>query len=172
MNSKQNIVLIGMPGSGKTTLGKQAAKINKMEIVDIDSVIVKKYGQSIPEIFEAEGEDGFRAKETAVLSELANQEYDEPKIFSAGGGAITRPENIEILRKLGKIIYIHRDVEAIANNIRYSKDRPLLSDKEKLNEIWESRKGIYRAVADAEILNDGNYHEVVRRLARLIKETM
>ena len=168
----KNIVIIGMPGSGKTSLGKQASKNCGMKFVDMDSRIVEKYGQTIPEIFEAEGEVGFRKKETAVLSEYAEQNYEEPILFSAGGGVITVIENIALLKKLGKIIYIHRDVDDIADSVRYNKDRPLLDERKKLYELWEARKDLYYQAADAMLLNEGNFHETVRRLSRLIKETV
>ena len=171
MSSEQkNILVIGMPGSGKTTMSRNAAKINNMDVIDFDSQLVEKHGKSIAEIFEEDGEEGFRKKETELLEEFSEKEYTKPTIFSTGGGIITRSENIPLMKKIGKIIYIHRDVEDIANTVRYNSDRPLLEDKERLYKLWEERKNLYRSLADAIILNDGNYRESALRLAMMIRE--
>ena len=169
-NNLKHILVIGMPGSGKTSMSRQASKINNMDVLDIDSLLVEKYGKPISTIFEEDGEEGFREKETAILRELSEKDYTKPTIFSTGGGIVTRPENIPLMKKLGKIIFIHRDVGEIANAVRYNKDRPLLEDKEKLYKLWEDRENLYRSIADAIILNEGNYRESAHRLAMMIRE--
>lgn len=166
----KNILVIGMPGSGKTSMSRQAAKICNMDVIDLDSQLVEKHDKSIAEIFEEEGESGFRKKETELLREYSEKEYTKSTIFSTGGGVVTIDENIPLMKKLGKIIYIHRDIEDIANAVRYNNDRPLLEDQERLYKLWEERKDIYRSLADAIILNEGNYRESAQRLAMMIRE--
>ena len=120
-----NIALIGMPSSGKTTLGKLLAKQLGRTFVDLDDAIVKADGRSIPDIFAAEGEDGFRAKETEQTARFGKENR---QLLSCGGGVVKRPENLRALHQNGVVLFIDRPVEALA----VGGSRPLSSSMEAL----------------------------------------
>jgi Shikimate kinase len=123
---KKNIVLIGMPGCGKTTIGKELSNMLNLEFCDIDEYIVTTQGKQISEIFE-NGEEHFREIETKAVEEVSKT---FPKIVSTGGGAVKRVKNIEILRENGIIIFINRPIENIASDVDI-KSRPLLKKVQK-----------------------------------------
>ena len=106
-----NIALIGMPSSGKTTLGRMLAKSLGRTFVDLDEEIVKTDGRSIPDIFAAEGEDGFRTKETAETQCFGKEGR---QLISCGGGIVKKPENLRALHQNGIILFIDRPVDALA----------------------------------------------------------
>ena len=141
LRSKENIVLTGMPGCGKSTIGKLVAKELGMSFVDSDEGIVEKAGKSIPEIFEAVGEQGFRDIESQVIAELS---LLQNTVIATGGGAILRQENVDALRRNGRIYFLDRDIEFLVT----TKDRPLSSDREKLRQRYNERYGIYLSTAD------------------------
>jgi shikimate dehydrogenase len=142
--SMENIILIGMPGSGKSTHARFIAEKLKKQVVDTDEEIVKLAGKSIPEIFAQEGEDFFREKETAVLAKYGKE---SGLVIATGGGVITREENYAHLHQNGIIIYTEREVEALARN-----DRPL--SQGDLHKLYETRQPMYRRFADKTV--DGN----------------
>ena len=137
-----NIALIGMPSSGKTTLGKLLAKQLGRTFVDLDDAIVKADGRSIPDIFAAEGEDGFRAKETEQTARFGKENR---QLLSCGGGVVKRPENLRALHQNGVVLFIDRPVEALA----VGGSRPLSSSMEALRTMEAQRRPLYRAAADA-----------------------
>lgn len=146
---KKNIVLIGMPGCGKTTIGMELSKRLNVEFCDIDEYIVTTGGKSISEIFE-KGEEHFREIETKAVEEVSKT---FPKIISTGGGAVKKARNIEILKKNGIIIFIDRPVENIASDVDI-KSRPLLKDGvEKLYKLYEERYPLYEACCDYKVEN-------------------
>ena len=106
-----NIALIGMPSSGMTSLGRMLAKILGRTFVDLDEEIVKTDGRSIPDIFAAEGEDGFRTKETAETQRFGKEGR---QLISCGGGIVKKPENLRALHQNGIILFIDRPVDALA----------------------------------------------------------
>ena len=136
----RNIVLIGMPGCGKSTIGKLLSKKNGMPLVDMDEEIEKEAGISIPEIFEQEGESGFRARETAVAQRLGKE---RGQIIATGGGAILRTENVEALRQNALVLHIKRPVDSLPMN-----GRPLSKDLDTLREMEQKRIPLYEAAAD------------------------
>lgn len=149
MGIKKNIVLIGMPGCGKTTIGMELSKILNLEFCDVDEYIVKTEGKPISEIFE-KGEEHFREIETKAVEEISKT---SPKIISTGGGVIKKAENIEILKRNGIIIFIHRPIEDIASDVDI-KSRPLLKDGvEKLYKLYEERYPLYEAYCDYKVEN-------------------
>ena len=145
-----NIVLIGMPSSGKSTIGRAlAAKLGRT-FVDIDEEIVRTAnGTSIPDIFAAEGEDGFRRRETAETARFAKENH---QVLACGGGVVKRPENIRALRSNGVILYIDRPVQELA----VGGNRPLSSSAEALRIMAAERGPLYRAAADRIIANTGS----------------
>jgi shikimate kinase len=146
---KKNIVLIGMPGCGKTTIGIELSRILNLDFCDIDEYIVSTQGKPISEIF-INGEDHFRNIETEAVEEVSKT---FPKIISTGGGVVKRARNIDSLKENGTIIYIHRPIENIASDVDI-KSRPLLKDGvEKLYKLYEERYPLYEGYCDYKVEN-------------------
>ena len=151
----QNIVLVGMPGCGKTTVGKALAEQLNRPFFDADEEILKQTGKSAEAWIEACGEAVFRQKETEVLESLCKQ---SGTVIATGGGAVTVPENADILRQNSIVFFINRDVSALP-----VEGRPL-SKATALSEMYEVRLPMYRSVCDYEIAADGSVEAVVRRI--------
>lgn len=162
----RNIVLIGMMGCGKSTIGYQAAKQAGCPFVDLDTEIEKDAGCSISEIFSAEGEAGFREREARMVRRWAGR---AGTVISTGGGVVLRPENVERLRQSGTVVFIDRplgDILAMAD----TGNRPLLKQgPEGVRALYESRLPLYRKAADQVLENTGRRGEAVRELVRLIE---
>ena len=158
-----NIALIGMPSSGKTTLGKLLAKQLGRTFVDLDDAIVKADGRSIPDIFAAEGEDGFRAKETEQTARFGKENR---QLLSCGGGVVKRPENLRALHQNGVVLFIDRPVEALAVGGR----RPLSSSMAALRTMEAQRRPLYRAAADAVVPNTGTLEDALRAAMEALDE--
>lgn len=141
LKGKENIVLTGMPGCGKSTIGKMVAKSLGMSFVDSDDKIVEKAGKCIPDIFSQVGEKGFRDIESEVIRELSDLQNT---VIATGGGAILRQENVDALKRNGKIYFLDRDIEYLVT----TSDRPLSSDREKLQQRYNERYDTYLATAD------------------------
>lgn len=151
-----NIVLIGPMGSGKTTVGRRLAESLKIEFFDADHEIIDKTGVSIDHIFDVEGEEGFRKRESSVLQELCNK----PNIVLAtGGGAVISEENRLLIKKTGSVIYLLSSVDQILRRTAKSKTRPLLENstnrRKTISDIIDSRDPLYREVATIIINTNG-----------------
>ena len=156
----KNIVLIGMPGSGKTTIGRMLSQNMKVKFIDVDKFIEKETESTITEIFQ-QGEEYFRKIECEAIYKLTRK---KAAIISTGGGVIKNPENIKALRETGIIIFIDRPVENIANNASISK-RPLLKQGiNKIYEIFDERYEVYKEYCDYIIVNDGTLEEIVEKI--------
>lgn len=160
LTEKQNLVLIGMPGSGKTTLGRLLAARTGRPFVDTDEVIAARAGRSIPEIFQAEGEAGFRERESAVLRDLG---ATGGHILATGGGAVLRSENRAALRQNGLLLLLDRPLADLVP----TGDRPLADNIEKLRALYEARLPVYRAAADARIDVSGSPEETAEHILQL-----
>ena len=135
-------------GSGKTTVGKQLAKRTRMDFVDSDHVIEDRCGVSISTIFDIEGEDGFRKRETKILSELCER---TGIVLATGGGAITVEESRILLRKSGFVIYLKTAIETQLARTKKNNNRPLLENvdaERRLTELMEERGALYEQEAD------------------------
>lgn len=141
LKSKQNIVLTGMPGCGKTTIGKKVAQLLNREFIDTDDEIVKYSGMSIPEIFEQKGEEEFRKIEKTVIAEVSKR---SGVVVSTGGGAVLKQENVFHLRQNGELYFINRKLK----HITATRGRPLSSGIEKIKQIYNDRIDIYKNTAD------------------------
>jgi len=143
----QPIFLVGMMGAGKTTLGKALAQRLEREFVDTDRFLVQRTGVSVATIFEIEGEEGFRRRESAVLSELA----DRPDcVVATGGGAILDPENRRLMREHGTVVYLRARLDSLWERTRHDTHRPLLKTDDPratLAELLEARDPLYREAA-------------------------
>ena len=141
-----NIVLIGMPGCGKTTVGRALAGKLGRTFVDLDEEIVRRAGTSIPEIFAREGEAGFRERESALVREFGER---TGLVVSTGGGVVTRRENYIPLKQNGLLLHLRRDPASLPTD-----GRPL-SQATAPEELWRRRAPLYAAFADGEIDNNG-----------------
>lgn len=151
----ENIVLIGMPGCGKTTLGKLIAQKLDKTFVDVDIEIENLAGISIPEIFKKYGEARFRQYETTVLKELGKK---SGLIIATGGGCVTRPENYPLLHQNGCILWIQRQTSSLPTD-----GRPL-SDPSKMEEMYRMRKPMYQAFSDCIVSNNGSPQETAQNI--------
>lgn len=151
----ENIVLIGMPGCGKSTIGKIVAKKLNRTFIDADQEIENLAGISIPEIILQLGEDRFRQYETEVLKELGKQ---SGLVIATGGGCVTRGENYPLLHQNGMIIWIQRN-----HTLLPVEGRPL-SQQGSLEDLYRTRKPMYQAFADHHVTNDGSIHETVQHI--------
>lgn len=142
-----NIILVGMMGAGKTTIGKALAGSLDKEFVDSDHEIQERTGVKIPVIFEIEGEAGFRKRESEALLELSQKRNI---ILATGGGAILNPENRQLLKRSGIVIYLRASVNDLYRRTRHDKNRPLLQTQNlyaRLNELYVQRDALYRETA-------------------------
>ena len=164
----RQIFLIGMPGSGKSTIGRRAAWEAGVSFLDMDSWIEQQAGMSIPEVFEKYGEAGFRRMEKGALAFLS---MTRPGMISLGGGTAMDQENRKIMRACGSVILLDRPVERILTDLN-PENRPLLKDnpEEKLQELYDIRMPVYGALADVTIRNDGDFQSAVSLLSRVLKE--
>lgn len=161
-----NIYIVGMPGCGKTTITSLVVQnLKNTELVDLDEYIVSREGKSIEELFEI-GEKYFRIKETEALKELSAR---DGILVSTGGGVVTIEENIDIMRYSGKVIFIDASPDFIIDKSALL-GRPLLKDKSKLYELYNSRIPLYRKSADYTIVNDGILSKVCARTEELIRQ--
>jgi shikimate dehydrogenase len=154
----ENLVLVGMPGCGKSTIGSLLANLLNKKFVDADEVVAKQAGMTIPEIFATSGEKGFRDLETRVLSELGKE---SGMVIATGGGCVTRQENYPFLHQNGRILWIRRDIEKLPVN-----GRPL-SQRSNLEEMYRIRRPYYEAFADYSVDNDGSQEETVARILNM-----
>lgn len=159
LNEKQNIVLVGMAGAGKTTVGKKTAEMLGKSFVDTDEEIVKKTGKTIPDIFAEVGEAGFRKIEHDVIADAARL---SGCVISTGGGAVLDPSNVRALKRNGAVAFIDRRPEDLA----FSDDRPLSQTREAAIKLYNERYGKYTAAADYTVINDGTPDEAVYALIR------
>jgi 5-deoxy-5-amino-3-dehydroquinate synthase len=169
-----HIVLVGLMGVGKTTIGRRVAHQLGRPFVDADAELERRSGQSVRELFAAEGEDGFRRRESEVLDELLRAE--EPMVIAAGGGVVVRPENRDRLRRTpGRVIYLHADPVFLASRVTRKDHRPLLDGDDPtavLRRLADERDGWYREVADAVIDVQAHYasHEKPNAKDRIAAE--
>ncbi|MBE6564118.1 MAG: AAA family ATPase [Ruminococcaceae bacterium] len=159
--SMRNIVLIGMPGSGKTTVGKGIAQALNMPFYDADAEIERKAGKSIPQIFAEAGEVGFRDLESQVCSELSAL---RGCVISTGGGCVLREENRNALRSSGLVIRVARDIGSLSTD-----GRPLSKSREALCEMARVREPFYSACADMTFDNNGPAEDTVQAILKEIE---
>lgn len=162
----KKIALIGIMGSGKTTLGKVLAERTGSSFICSDEYLEEKYNRTIPDIFEKDGEAYFREKEAEVIKELSEK---EELILSTGGGVVLNEDNIKNLKDNGfVVIFLNRDVEVIIKDID-TEGRPLIKeDPEKLRKIFEDRKDLYNGYSDIILNNSGDIEEAVDKLMNII----
>ena len=161
-----NLFLIGLPGAGKSTLGRQLARRLAKRFVDADHELEQRLGVSIPTIFEIEGEAGFRDREEATLAELAVQ---TDIVLSTGGDVVLRPANRARLKDNGTVVYLHAEPATLYARVRHSRNRPLLQTADplgRLAELYAQRDALYRETADHVV---GSERGEVMRFARMFE---
>lgn len=156
----QNIVIIGMPGSGKTAVSTMLAERLGRKIFDTDTIVSEKAGVTIPEIFAAQGEAGFRKLETEATAEVGKLSGN---IISTGGGVVTVADNYELLHQNGVIVWIERDTNKLARD-----GRPI-SLSSDLNELYAARLPLYERFADIKADNNGDINDTVNAIMEMIK---
>lgn len=168
---KDNIILIGFMGSGKTTTGISLSYRLQCTLSDTDKMIEKREGRSISEIFAAEGEDYFREKETELLRKLGEERARQ--IFSVGGGTPLRAENRKLLSGLGTVVYLKVSPETVYERLKGDTTRPLLQGEdpmERIRTLLGEREEIYTEAADIVVTADGKKPaQIVDEIAALLK---
>lgn len=160
LHQMQNIVIIGMPGSGKTTVSTMLAEKLGRKIFDTDTIVSENAGMTIPEIFAVQGEAGFRRLETEATAEVGKLSGN---IISTGGGVVTVAENYELLHQNGVIVWIERDTNKLARD-----GRPI-SLSSDLNELYAARLPLYERFADIKADNNGDINDTVNAIMEMIK---
>jgi len=154
MLSSKLIVLVGPMGAGKSTIGRLLAATLQVPFEDTDSLIEDRTGADIPWIFDVEGEDGFRKRETAILKELMDE---RPLVLATGGGIVLREENRTLLTRADVVVYLTADPELLVQRTEKDKKRPLLqvdNPREKVLSLMSQRDPLYREVATRIVVTD------------------
>ena len=159
----QNIVLIGMPGCGKSTIASLLSEKLGRQAVDADEEIVKLAGKPIPSIFKEDGEEVFRSLETQVLEELGKQSR---LIIATGGGCVTKQRNYPLLHQNGSIFWLKRDIELLPPD-----GRPL-SQANQLRDVFHTRKSLYASFADHQIDNNGSCQDTVNQIVSTLEDML
>ena len=150
-----NAILAGMPGCGKTSVGRALAKAMNRPFVDCDIEIERRAGKPIPRIFQEDGEAAFRALEAQVIADVCRE---KGQVVATGGGAVLRGENVRAMRQNGVVLMLERDLNALGMD-----GRPLSTSREALAKMWQIRAPLYRAAADAAVDNNAALESAVTR---------
>lgn len=162
LSQKQNAVLIGMPSSGKSTIGKALAKKLNKEFIDTDELIERREQKTIPEIFKTVGEAGFRKIETEITAEVSKH---GGCVIATGGGIIKNPENIRALKANGKIVFINRN----KNELICTSSRPLSSTVQDLEKLYSERYPLYKRYADITVNTGSNVEKNVEMITESLQ---
>lgn len=173
-----NIVLVGFMGSGKSSIGRILALKLGFQLVDTDALVIEAAGMQITEIFARHGEDAFRRYESQVLGYLAERDA-RSLVVATGGGIVTRPENLPVLRRLGFVVGLTAAEEVLFERVSRHKNRPLLqtpNPRETLSQLLALRAPMYRAAADVVIDTSVKSHaqladEIIAASARQTSST-
>lgn len=161
VNTAKSIVLVGMMGAGKSSVGRALERRTGLTRLDTDEMVAARFGMSISEIFEKDGEEKFRDAETETLRNLAP---DRAAIIVTGGGIILRPENVDLLKRLGAIVWLNGDETTLFERASRRNARPLLQKDDPraiFSELLRKRAPIYRTAADFEIDTSNLTHDQV-----------
>lgn len=161
--SRENIVLIGMPGSGKSTIGPVLAKYYNCNYVDVDDLIEKQTGLFVKEFIDFKGIDEFRKYESNVIKDLSKKQYT---VISTGGGIILNEQNIDNLKQNGIIIFVDRDLKYL----KPTDNRPLTNDYEKLKKRYEERYGLYTKYADFIVKNNNDIEDTIKEIIKIFND--
>lgn len=161
-----NIIIIGMPNSGKTTIAYELARKIGYKTVDTDKMVEHAAGMSINDIFKKHGEEEFRRMETEVCREVAKL---DKRVVATGGGTVTREENMELLKKHGYVIYLERPLEFLKTNLDTSK-RPLLREEgDPMTKLYEERQPLFKKYQDMTMKTDKSVFLMCKEIKRRLK---
>ena len=168
---RNNIILVGLMGAGKSTIGRNLAKKLKKEFYDSDRVIEERTGVDIATIFEIEGESGFRAREAQVIEELCQL---NDIVLATGGGSILRAENRENMKNFGQVVYLSTTAELLYSRIRHDKSRPLMQTSNPLatlKKLLQDREPFYKEVSSV-VITTGRQKAtvIVKRVDEALKK--
>ena len=171
ISPETNIFLVGLMGAGKTTLGRQMAKRLGREFLDTDHEIERRTGVKIHLIFDIEGEQGFRDRETQMLAETSQR---TGMVVATGGGIVLREENRDRLKNGGLVVYLHAKPQVLHERTRHDHNRPLLQVPDplkKLEELYSTRDPLYREVADIVVTShSASVAQMLRQLEAAVAE--
>lgn len=171
--SRRNIFLVGLMGAGKTSVGRLLAKDLRMTFIDCDHEIEKRTGVTVSVIFEIEGEEGFRRRESALLHELVRAEN---VVLATGGGAVLWQENREALARHGFVVYLRANVDELWQRTRHDRNRPLLRTEDpraRLADLFAQRDPLYREVADITVDTGAqSLRQLVSQLEQRLRQTL
>lgn len=171
MLATRNVFLVGPMGVGKTTIGRLLARELQLTFVDSDQEIEKRAGAEIAWIFDMEGENGFRERETRVLEDVCRQ---KGLLVATGGGAVLREENRRILKQFGVVVFLDTTVDVQLKRTEKDTKRPLLQNDDRrtlLKKMREERDPIYRDVADVHVnVGDASSRRTVNKIIRLLEQ--
>ncbi|MGC1439679.1 MAG: shikimate kinase [Burkholderiaceae bacterium] len=145
---KCSLVLVGMPGSGKSTIGRRLAQRLDRPFVDADAELESRCGVSVATVFEIEGEDGFRERESRLLAELIEQ---PELVVATGGGVVVTPVNRELMKRAATVVFLEATLGELWNRLRNDRKRPLLQSndpRKRIAQLLETRQPLYESVAD------------------------
>ena len=162
VKQKRNIVLIGMPGCGKSLVLRYLNDYNGYVTVDIDEEIVRKTGKSITQLFDEVNEEGFRQLETRCIEEVSKKKH---QIIACGGGAVTRSENMDLLRQNGYVVFIDRDPELLP----IAKGRPLSKNRKTIMKLYHERIALYEKYSDVTVVNNSGIDEMIAIIEKIIE---
>lgn len=162
----KNIVLIGLTGCGKTTIGKKLAKAFSMDFVDMDEYIEQKEGKTVSDIFKDSGEPYFRSLETVVSKELSET---GGKIIATGGGVILNPKNMEFLKQNAVTVFLDRSPDDILKKINLSVRPMLAQNKNRLYELYTERLPLYETYADLRITGGTDVLKTLKQVENALK---
>lgn len=151
-----NVVLVGLMGAGKSTVGRELASHLGYSFIDTDDELERRMGVSIPVIFDVEGEEGFRARESKVIADMPEQHN---AVISTGGGSILSKVNRGLLRECGKVVYLSATAEVLFARTKNSKKRPLLQKKDikkTIDSLLDERQSLYLEIADIVVESGSN----------------
>jgi shikimate kinase len=171
VNTAKSIVLIGMMGAGKSSVGRALERRTGLARLDTDEAVAAQFGISIAEIFEKHGEEKFRDTETETLRNLAP---DRAAIIVTGGGIVVRTENVDLLKRLGTVVWLNSDETTLFERASRRNTRPLLQNdnpRAVFSELLRKRSPLYKAVADFEIdTSKLNHDEVAETILSKMEE--
>jgi shikimate kinase len=164
------IVLIGFMGAGKSSVGRTLARMTGLLRFDTDEMVAARFGLTVSEIFEAQGEEAFREAETEALQELSGKRR---AVITTGGGILLRPENADLVRQLGTIVHLEADEGILFRRISRRTTRPLLrteNPRATLTELLRVRMPLYRAAADIQVdTSHLTHNEVAKKILNTIE---
>lgn len=155
------VYLVGMPGSGKSTVGPALAQLLGVPYVELDAEVERAAGATVSEIFAREGEARFRELEAAALAEVSAR---DPSVVSCGGGVVLEPANRVTLRATGEVVFLSVPLEVLRERVRPAEDRPLIRHPEDLDRLFREREPLYREFAAHVVDATGTPEEVAGRI--------